>query len=189
MATLRHDAIAKIFLKSQALPAVTSNGNEFMNRSTRANPAVSDQDHHFMTLALVEAKRAAALGETPVGAVVIQDGQVLGSGHNRVEIDKDPTAHGEIQAIREATQKSGESRLPEAVIYVTLEPCIMCAAAIVLARIKKVVFAAYDHRWGAFGSLFDFSHDPRLNHQVEVLPGVMLDESATLLKNFFGRLR
>jgi tRNA(adenine34) deaminase len=152
-------------------------------------PAVSDQDYHFMTMALAEAMLAAKLGETPVGAVVVQDDLVLGTGHNRVEIDKDPTAHAEILAIRRATEKSGESRLPEAVIYVTLEPCIMCAAAIVLARLKKVVFGAYDDRWGAFGSLFDFSHDPRLNHQVEVVPGVMRKESATLLKDFFVRLR
>jgi tRNA(adenine34) deaminase len=143
----------------------------------------------FMALALDLAGQAAAIGETPVGAVVVQDGKVIGTGHNLVEAEKDPTAHGEIVALREAARFSGDWRLPRATVYVTLEPCIMCAAALVHARVKRLVFGARDHRWGGVGSLFDLSHDPRMNHEIEVISGVMEKEAAELLQRFYARLR
>jgi tRNA(adenine34) deaminase len=148
-----------------------------------------DNDAAWMGRALDLAGQAAQEGETPVGAVVVVDGQVIGSGYNRVEQDKDPTAHGEIIALREAAQKLHDWRLPAATMYVTLEPCIMCAAALLHARVRRLVFGAWDHRWGAFGSLFDLAHDPRINHDLEVVSGVMRDEAAALLQQFFRGLR
>ncbi len=142
-----------------------------------------------MALALELARKAAAWGETPIGAVVVQDGTIIGTGFNRVEIDGDPTAHAEMIAIREAARKSGDWRLPRATIYVTVEPCIMCAAALIHARMARLVYGAPDLRWGGVGSLFDLSHDPRINHELEVISGVMEEETAALLKQFFGRVR
>ena len=143
----------------------------------------------FMTLALGFAAKAASLGETPVGAVVVQGSTVVGTGYNRVEIDNDPTAHAEMLAIREAARITGDWRLPDATVYVTLEPCIMCAAALLHARVKRLVFGARDDRWGAVGSLFDLSHDPRLNHELEVISGFMEVEAQQLLRDFFSGLR
>ncbi len=143
----------------------------------------------FMSIALDLAAQAAALGETPVGAVVVRAGSVVGTGYNRVEIDNDPTAHAEMVALREAARVSGDWRLPDATVYVTLEPCIMCAAALLHARVKRLVYGAQDHRWGAVGSLFDLSHDPRLNHELEVIPGFMEIEAQRLLRDFFNGLR
>ncbi len=149
----------------------------------------TERDVHFMGMALELARKAAAVGETPVGAVLEIGGGVYGTGHNLVETHKDAGAHAEIIAIRQAGARCGDWRLSEARLYVTLEPCIMCAAAILHARIKSVIFGAYDDKWGAFGSLFDFSHDPRLNHEVEIISGVMAEEARGLLKDFFGKLR
>jgi tRNA(adenine34) deaminase len=143
----------------------------------------------FMSIALDLAATAAQKGETPVGAVVVQNGQIIGRGHNRVEIEKDPTAHAEILALREATREAGDWRLPEATVYVTLEPCIMCAAAMLHARVKRLVYGARDDRWGGVGSLFDLSHDPRINHELEVISGVMKEEAAELLRKFYQGLR
>jgi tRNA(adenine34) deaminase len=143
----------------------------------------------FMLLALDLAKRAFKEGETPVGAVVVQDGEIIGTGYNRVEALHDPTAHAEIVAIREAALNAGDWRLPAADIYVTLEPCIMCVSALIHARIGRVVFGTHDDRWGGLGSLFDLSHDPRINHQLEVVSGVMKREAAKLLQEFFRTLR
>ncbi len=143
----------------------------------------------FMAAALDLAAVAAAMGETPVGAVVVQAGKIIGRGYNRVEIEKDPTAHAEIVALREATRVAGDWRLPEATVYVTLEPCIMCAAAMLHARVKRLVYGARDDRWGGVGSLFDFSHDPRINHELEVISGVMKEEAAELLRQFYRGLR
>jgi len=144
---------------------------------------------YYMTLALDLARKAAARGETPVGALIVQGGTIIGSGYNRVEADNDPTAHAEITALREAAKNNSDWRLSEATIYATLEPCIMCAAALVHARVKRLVFASRDHRWGGFGSLFDLSHDPRVNHEIEVVSGVMEEEAAQLLQDFFRNLR
>jgi tRNA(adenine34) deaminase len=150
---------------------------------------IHTSEQQFMILALELAVKAAAMGETPVGAVVVQDGRVIGTGQNLVETEKDPTAHGEIVALREAARSVGDWRLPRATVYVTLEPCIMCAAALLHARVKRLVFGARDLRWGGVGSLFDLSHDPRMNHEIEVVTGVMEKESAELLQRFYARLR
>jgi tRNA(adenine34) deaminase len=146
-------------------------------------------EEQFMIRALELAGTARAHGETPVGAVVVQDGNIVGTGYNRVEIDTDPTAHAELLALREAAKKTGDWRLPRATLYVTLEPCIMCVTALVLARVKRLVYGARDHRWGGAGSLFDLSHDPRLNHTIEVVSGIMENEAAVLLQDFFRNLR
>jgi len=153
----------------------------------KASPA--DKLKDFMTVALDLAAAAAQKGETPVGAVVVQNGRIIGRGYNRVEIEKDPTAHAEILALREATRITGDWRLPDATVYVTLEPCIMCAAALIHARVKRLVYGALDDRWGGVGSLFDLSHDPRINHELEVISGVMKDEAAELLRKFYQGLR
>ncbi|MGO9116876.1 MAG: tRNA adenosine(34) deaminase TadA [Desulfomonilaceae bacterium] len=146
-------------------------------------------DREFMTAALELAQIAAEMRETPVGAIVVQNGKIIGRGYNRVEIDGDPTAHAEILALREAARTSGDWRLSGATIYVTLEPCIMCAAALIHARVKRLVYGARDERWGGVGSLFDFSHDPRINHELEVLSDVMKQEAAELLQEFYKALR
>jgi tRNA(adenine34) deaminase len=146
-------------------------------------------EERFMCCALDLAKKAAQHGETPVGAVVVQHDEIIGSGYNRVEAENDPTAHAEMIALREAARSRGDWRLPEATLYVTLEPCLMCAVALIHARVKRVLFGARDHRWGGMGSLFDVSHDPRMNHEIEVVSGVMEEEAAALLQGFFTRLR
>ncbi len=146
-------------------------------------------EEQHMIHAIELARTARDHGETPVGAVVVQDGAVIGTGYNRVEIDTDPTGHGEIIALREAAKKTGDWRLPRATIYVTLEPCIMCVTALILARVKRLVYGARDHRWGGVGSLFDLSHDPRLSHEIEVVSGIMEKEAAELLQDFFRSLR
>lgn len=146
-------------------------------------------DREFMAAALELAQIAAQTGETPVGAIVVRNGEIIGRGYNRVEIDEDPTAHAEILALREAARNSGNWRLSGVTIYVTLEPCIMCAAALIHARVKRLVYGARDERWGGVGSLFDFSHDPRINHELEVTSGVMKEQAAELLQEFYKRLR
>jgi tRNA(adenine34) deaminase len=157
---------------------------------TSINKTVSlEISQTFMAIALELAATAARTGETPVGAVVVQAGKIIGRGYNRVEIEKDPTAHAEILALREATRTTGDWRLPEATVYVTLEPCIMCAAAMLHARVKRLVYGARDDRWGGVGSLFDLSHDPRINHEFEVISGVMKEEAAELLRKFYRGLR
>jgi tRNA(adenine34) deaminase len=142
-----------------------------------------------MNLALELAATAGKKGETPVGAVVVQDNSIIGAGYNCVECYKDPTAHAEMLALREACKATGDWRLPRATVYVTLEPCVMCAAALIHARVKRLVFGARDLRWGGVGSLFDFSHDPRMNHELEVVPGIMEEASAALLQQFFKEIR
>lgn len=142
-----------------------------------------------MDLALKLAATAGEKGETPVGAIIVQDGKIIGTGYNAVELHKDPTAHAEMLALREGCRSTGDWRLPRATVYVTLEPCVMCAAALIHARVRRLVFGARDHRWGGVGSLFDFSHDPRMNHELEVVPGIMEEASATLLQKFFRERR
>ncbi len=148
-----------------------------------------DFTHHWMKLALEEAKKAASEDETPVGAVVVLDGQLIGRGHNQPRLLHDPTAHAEIIAITAACQTIDRSRLEGAELFVTLEPCSMCAGAIVLARIKRLYYGADDAKAGACGSVFDIVREPRLNHQVEVYNGYMADESASLLSQFFQKKR
>jgi len=143
----------------------------------------------FMELALDQARRAAELGEVPVGAIVVRDGQVLAAAHNRRELDQDPTAHAEILALREASRKVGSWRLERCELYVTLEPCAMCTGALLLARIERCLYGATDPKGGYLGTVGDLSDVPELNHTLEVVPGVRGDESAQLLKGFFRSLR
>ncbi|MDH6132789.1 tRNA(adenine34) deaminase [Kitasatospora sp. MAA4] len=139
-----------------------------------------------MRLAIAEAALALPTGDVPVGALLLApDGTVLGRGHNEREAVADPTAHAEIQAIRQAAAAVGEWRLTGCTLVVTLEPCTMCAGAIVLSRIDRVVYGALDEKAGAAGSLFDVMRDRRLNHRPEVIPGVLADACATQLRTFF----
>jgi tRNA(adenine34) deaminase len=139
-----------------------------------------------MTLALAEADQAKGSADVPIGAVVVDaDGQVIGRGHNEREAAGDPTAHAEVLAIRKAAEHVGEWRLTGCTLVVTLEPCTMCAGAIVLARLARLVFGAYDEKAGAVGSLWDVVRDRRLNHRPEVVGGVMADEAGARLRDFF----
>jgi len=147
-------------------------------------------DHTFwMRLALQEADKAHRLGEVPVGAVIVLDGQVIGRGYNQTERLKDPTAHAEMLAITSACEAIGDWRLDNAVLYCTLEPCSMCAGAAVLARIGKIVFGAADPKFGACGSIFNIPVDARLNHRIELEGGVLTDEIALMMRDFFRKIR
>ena len=148
------------------------------------------QTHEFyMRQALEEARAAAAIDEVPIGAVVVCDGQVVAVGSNRREIDADPTAHAEMIAVREAARVLGRWRLEGCTVYVTLEPCPMCAGALHAARVDRCVYGAVDPKAGALGTLYDIASDERLNHRYDVVAGVLADESAALLRKFFTRLR
>ena len=142
-----------------------------------------------MRLALREAERALEHEDVPVGAVVVHDGEVAGAAHNERELRQDPTAHAELLAIREASRALGRWRLLDCVLYVTLEPCAMCAGAIVLARVPRVVFGASDPKAGAAGSVLDVLDEPSLNHRPQVEPGLLAEECAALLRDFFGERR
>jgi len=143
-----------------------------------------------MRLALAEARTALAADDVPVGAVVLDEaGTVIGTGHNTRESDGDPTGHAEVVALRAAAATRGEWRLSGCTLVVTLEPCTMCAGALVLARVDRLVFGAYDDKLGAVGSLWDVVRDRRLNHRPEVLAGVLAAESTALLDGFFARHR
>jgi tRNA(adenine34) deaminase len=144
------------------------------------------RDDYFMRLALREAERALEHDDVPIGAVVIRDGELLAAGHNERELRQDPTAHAEVIALREASRAVGSWRVLDAVLYVTLEPCAMCAGAIVLARVARVVFAASDPKAGACGSVLDVTGEPRLNHRPEVAGGLLAGEAADLLSGFFA---
>jgi len=146
-------------------------------------------DTRWMEEALAEARRAADLGEVPVGAVVVYGGRILGRGHNRRETLEDPLAHAEFLALAEASRSIEGWRLSGCTLYVTLEPCAMCAGALVNSRIDRLVYGARDPKAGFCGSLGDLVRDPRLNHRLEVTAGILETESATLLREFFGALR
>jgi tRNA(adenine34) deaminase len=147
------------------------------------------RDEHFMRLALREAERARDHGDVPIGAVIVREGEVLAAAGNERELRHDPTAHAEVLAIREASRRLGGWRIPDSVIYVTLEPCAMCAGAMVLARVPRVVFGATDPKAGAAGSVLDVLSEPRLNHRPQVDRGLLADESAGLLESFFATRR
>lgn len=149
----------------------------------------SEEDQAFMRVALEEATRAPVIGEVPIAAVVVRDGRILAQAHNYRELWQDPTAHAEVIAIRAASTTLGSWRLTETTLYVTVEPCTMCIGAIILARIPRVVFGAKDTKAGACGSVFDLTHEPRLNHRVEVIGGVLEQESQVLIQKFFKELR
>jgi tRNA(adenine34) deaminase len=142
-----------------------------------------------MRLALREASVALDHDDVPIGAVIVRDGEVIGSGHNERELRSDPTAHAELIALREAARVIGGWRVLEAVMYVTLEPCAMCAGAIVLARLPRVVFGTTDPKAGAAGSVLNVLAEPRLNHQPQVESGLFAEECADLLRTFFARRR
>ena len=142
-----------------------------------------------MDLALAEAVAASEMGEVPVGALVVHEGKVISSAHNRREIDGDPSAHAEFIAMRDAAQVLGDWRLEGCTVYVTLEPCAMCAGLMVNARVTRCVFAATDPRGGFLGTLGDLSSHPVLNHRFEVTAGVRAEEAADLLRSFFRRVR
>ena len=147
------------------------------------------RDEYFMRLALREAERATAHEDVPIGAVIVRDGEVVAATHNERELRQDPTAHAEIIALREAARLGGSWRMLDAALYVTLEPCAMCAGAIVLARIARVVYGARDPKAGACGSVLNVLGEPRLNHRPELAGGLMANESAELLSGFFAPRR
>jgi tRNA(adenine34) deaminase len=147
------------------------------------------QDLMFMRIALEEAARASAVGEVPIGALIVQTGQVLAQTHNSRELWQDPTAHAEVIAIRSAATALGTWRLTDTTLYVTVEPCSMCIGAIIIARVSRVVFGALDPKAGACGSVFNLPSEPKLNHQVLVTGGVLEQESQALIQKFFKKLR
>jgi tRNA(adenine34) deaminase len=147
------------------------------------------REDYFMRLALREAERALEHEDVPIGAVVVRGGEVLAAAHNERELRQDPTAHAEMIALREAARAVGTWRVLDTVIYVTLEPCAMCAGAIVLARVPRVVYGASDPKAGAAGSVLDVLNEPRLNHRPEVAGGLLAGESAELLSSFFADRR
>ena len=146
-------------------------------------------DEYFMRLALREAERAREHGDVPIGAVVVRAGEVIAVGRNERELRQDPTAHAEILALREAARALGSWRVLEAALYVTLEPCAMCAGAIVLARVPRVAYGASDPKAGAAGSVLDVLAEPRLNHRPEVQGGLLEQECGELLSKFFASRR
>ena len=150
---------------------------------------VFPRDEYFMHLALREAERAVEHDDVPIGAVIVQGGEVVASARNERELRGDPTAHAEILALREASERLGGWRLLDTALYVTLEPCAMCAGAIVLGRVPRVVYAANDPKAGAAGSVLDVLAEPRLNHRPLVTGGLLADEAAALLRAFFASRR
>ncbi|MDQ6750401.1 MAG: tRNA adenosine(34) deaminase TadA [Actinomycetota bacterium] len=152
-------------------------------------PHFFPRDEYFMRLALREAERALEHEDVPVGAVVVHDGEVIGTGRNERELRQDPTAHAEMIALREGSRSLGTWRLPDTVLYITLEPCAMCAGAIVLARVPRVVYAATDPKTGAAGSVLNVLAEPRLNHRPEVAGGLLAADSSALLHSFFASRR
>ena len=153
------------------------------------SPGVFPRDEYFMRLALREAERALEHDDVPIGAVIVREGEVLAAARNERELRGDPTAHAEVLALREASARLGSWRLLDTVLYVTLEPCAMCAGAIVLARVPRVVYGARDAKAGAAGSVFDVLGEARLNHRPEVVAGVLADEAGEMLREFFRSRR
>ena len=146
-------------------------------------------DLNFMQVALDEARLAAEAGEVPIGAVVVREGAIVSRGQNRTLRDQDPTAHAEIVALRAAAAAVSNYRLPGTTLYATLEPCAMCAGAMIHARIDRLVFAAVDPKTGACGSVLDVLNHPKLNHQMQMEQGILAEESAALLRRFFRERR
>jgi tRNA(adenine34) deaminase len=142
-------------------------------------------DEVFMRLALDEAAAAAEHDDVPVGAVLVKDGAIVAAAGNERQLRQDPTAHAEILVLREAAEKLGTWRLDDTTVYVTLEPCPMCAGALVLARVQRLVYGSQDPKAGAALSLYNIVQDPRLNHEVEITPDVLAEESAAILRRYF----
>jgi len=150
---------------------------------------ISEQDQHYMELALEQARQALRLDEVPIGAVLVKNDRVIASGYNLRETNQDPTDHAEIITLRAAAHRLESWRLEDTRLYVTLEPCAMCAGAIIQARIPELIFGACDPKAGAVGSLYNLVQDERLNHQVKVRQGVLKQDCSQLLKDFFQELR
>jgi tRNA(adenine34) deaminase len=155
----------------------------------KKNACFVQDDVSWMRVALREAAEAESSGEVPVGAVIVLDGVLIGRGHNSSISLHDPTAHAEIQALRAAAQQMKNYRLVDATAYVTVEPCLMCMGALLHARIHRVVFGCFDEKFGAAGSLYDLSCDPRLNHRIAVTAGVLEEECKEILQKFFRKKR
>jgi tRNA(adenine34) deaminase len=153
------------------------------------SPHFFPRDEYFMRLALREAERALEHDDVPIGAVIVHGGEVIGTAHNERELRNDPTAHAEMLALREAARTLGSWRILDSALYVTLEPCAMCAGAIVLARVPRVIYGATDPKAGAAGSVLDILDEPRLNHHPTVTGGLLSDLSAALLHDFFASRR
>jgi tRNA(adenine34) deaminase len=164
-------------------------GRGYNRRVVENSPLVTVEDEQWMRLALAQAAQAAALGEVPVGAVAIFQGQVIGAGFNRKECDQDPTAHAEMLAIRQAAARQQNWRLIDVTLYCTLEPCPMCAGAMIQARVRRLVYGAPDTKFGADGSIVAVLREPRFNHQIEVTAGVLAGEAIALMQTFFRQLR
>jgi tRNA(adenine34) deaminase len=147
------------------------------------------RDDYFMRLALREAEHALEHDDVPIGAVIVREGEVVAAAHNERELRQDPTAHAEIIALREAARAAGSWRVLDAVVYVTLEPCPMCAGALVLARVPRLVFGASDPKAGACGSVLDVVGEPRLNHRPDVAGGLLAEECGELISGFFASRR
>ncbi len=164
-------------------------GNDTVNGDAASAGLVSQGDEYWMRRALALAERARADGEVPVGAALVMDGDCIGEGWNRPISTSDPTAHAELMALRAGAARRQNYRLPGATLYVTLEPCAMCAGAIILARLKRLVYATADPRSGAAGSVFNILQSAQLNHRVELASGVLEQEAASLLQTFFRERR
>ncbi|HEV2922784.1 MAG TPA: tRNA adenosine(34) deaminase TadA [Solirubrobacteraceae bacterium] len=165
---------------------------EALSQTPRVRPMSErffPRDDYFMRMALREAERALEHDDVPIGAVLVRDGELVATGHNERELRQDPTAHAEILALREAARAVGSWRLLDTVLYVTLEPCAMCAGAIVLARLPRVVYGASDPKAGACGSVLDVLGEPRLNHRPDVAGGLLASEGGELLSEFFASRR
>ncbi len=171
--------------KSRRARSVVPNGTTTENAETAKVP----EHERWMQAALAEAQAAAAEGEVPVGCVVVHEGRIVGRGHNRTESLKDPTAHAEIVAIGAAANALENWRLSGATVYTTIEPCLMCAGALTLARPDLVVYGARDPKFGCLGSRYDIARDNRFNHELKVVEGVLAAESSDLLKGFFRAKR
>jgi len=150
---------------------------------------VERSHEYWMARAIAEARKAEAIAEVPIGCVIVQDNRIIVRAHNLRETKQDPAAHAELLAIRKAARRLGSWRLLDTTLYVTLEPCLMCMGAIILARIPKVVFGCFDPKAGAAGSLYDLSSDPRLNHRFELISGICEQECSGMLSAFFTELR
>lgn len=150
---------------------------------------VTAEDRKWMRAALQEAEKALAAGDVPVGAIAVRDGRVIGRGYNRREADQDPTAHAEMIALRQAARTLGQWRLEHVTLYCTLEPCAMCAGALVLARVPRLVYATIDPKAGAAGSVMDIARHHRLNHRTQVEHGPLAEEAAEQIRAFFRQLR
>jgi tRNA(adenine34) deaminase len=160
-----------------------------VERTIVRGPASIDRDHVLMELALEEARLAEALDEVPIGAVLVLDGRVIARAHNRTRLQRDPTAHAEILAIRAACRELRAARIPGATLYTTVEPCFMCAGAVSQARLERVVWAVRDPKFGGCASLGRVLSDPRLNHSVSITEGVRAAEARELLQEFFRKKR